>query len=900
MKLHFEANLGYQLDAVNSIVRLFEGAPRMKARDNVFAEVHANILSLSPERIFQNRDTILAEHRIADKDAHKTEEMDFSIEMETGTGKTYVYFRTIFDLHRAYGLSKFIIVVPSIPVREGVLKTLEMTRAHFKEMYSIPFEFFGYDSKKLAQVKAFCEANTLQIMVMNIQSFNAEERIISQERDSTHGVRMIDLIKQTFPIIVMDEPQVGMGTKKSEQALSSLNPLFKLRYSATHTDPKNVVYRLTPFDAYEKSLVKRVEVLSATVDNTTDDIVVDDIVFPGGNGQPYTWLIVNRKNADGTFKTHRLKCGSPLKPGKVEVCDDLSVETGNPAYRGLIIERIWRDMEDGQDKIKFTNGNVLVKGAARRDNEDLFREQIRHTIKKHFDKKDVRNPLGIKVLSLFFIDRVSNYVNEDGKIRRLFVELYREEYQKRYKQEPKNIDAIHNGYFAQTGKGEWTDNEASMSKNSEAYQLILKDKERLLDLENPLEFIFSHSALGVGWDNPNIFNICTLNETKSAVKKRQELGRGLRICVDRNGDRFRDAADVHEGQEVNLLTVIANQSYHAFAEQYQQELSEEYGAEAQAPKVRDAKAQSKKLRLNRAKFESKDFSELWKRIALKTSWSAVFNEEAIIKRCAEEVATIRVPAPSINVELNRITTLGREDAPKLWNEYVGAADPRSANGVQASIDPVNEISDQTGLAFDTVRQILFKAGNPQNVTKNPIVFMTEAAERMKRIIDRELVTVVRYEQTGESFAPGLFKELDDTLSDIVATPNKGLYDAEKIDSDVERRFGAELDNDHRIRLFFKLPKWYSVPTPIGDYQPDWAIVVEKRSLDGNGSEVTYQFVVETKGTKRKEDLAPDERMKIECAVKHFEAVGLKEYLAPIDSFETFKEKANEATETRIF
>jgi type III restriction enzyme len=370
--------------------------------------------------------------------------------------------------------------------------------------------------------------------------------------------------------------------------------------------------------------------------------------------------------------------------------------------------------------------------------------------------------------------------------------------------------------------------------------------------------------------------------------------------VNQDGERVRDAADVKEGKEINLLTVIANQSYQAFAEAYQSELADEFGSDAPLPKPRDARKKPTRLTLNKTQFESKDFSELWKRIALKTQWSVSFHEPSVIDRCTEAVREIRVPEPSINVELNRITTLGREDAPQLWNEYVGAADPRAARGVKASLDPVNEISDQTGLALDTVRQILLKAGEPQRVTKNPIAFMTEAAERIKRVIDRELVTVVRYEKTGESYAPKLFQELDETLGEVVATPSHGLYDAEKIDSDVERRFGTELDHDHRIRLFFKLPKWYSVPTPIGDYQPDWAIVVEKRSLDGDGAEVTYQFVVETKGTKRKEDLTPDERMKIDCAIKHFEAVGLKEYLAPIDTFETFKEKANEKTETKIF
>jgi type III restriction enzyme len=889
MKLHFEANLGYQLDAVDSVVRLFESAPRMKARDTVFAEVHANILKLSPDRIFQNRDTIVSERKIAEKDAHKTPELDFSVEMETGTGKTYVYLRTIFDLHRAYGLSKFIIVVPSIPVREGVLKTLEITRSHFKELYSVPFEFFGYESKKLAQVKAFCESNTLQIMIMNIQSFNAEDRIISQERDATHGVKLIDLIKQTYPVIVMDEPQVGMGTAKSEKALASLNPLFKIRYSATHETPKNVVYRLTPFDAYNQNLVKKIEVFSVQTEGAVESLGFKDAVF-AGTKPPQAKLTANVRLAENGYKTKTITC----KTG-----DSIEEKTGNIAYRGLIVERIWRDINDERTKLQFTNGTVLMMGEQTgRDSDEVFREQIRWTIKKHFEKKAVRNPQGIKVLSLFFIDRVANYMNADGKIRKLFLELYREIYKEQFKKEPTNIDAVHNGYFAKTGNGEWTDSEASMSKNSDAYQLILKDKERLLSQDEPLEFIFSHSALGVGWDNPNVFNICTLNETESATKKRQEIGRGLRICVNQDGDRVRDVIDVKEGKEVNLLTVIANQSYQAFAQSYQDELKEEFGVDAPTAKTRDARKKPTKLKLNKARFESKDFSELWKRIAQKTDWSVSFLESDVIDRCTEVVRAIHVPDPSINVELNRITTLGREDAPQLWNVY-GGAERSAARGIKASLDPVNEISDQTGLAIDTIQKILEKSGKPEQVTRNPIAFMAEACEKIKRVINRELVTVVRYQKTGESYAPGLFEALDDTLGEVVATPNHGLYDAEKTDSDIERKFGVELDNDQHIRLFFKLPKWYSVPTPIGDHHPDWAIVVEKKMLDGNGAEVTYQFVVETKGTKRKEDLAPDERMKIDCAIKHFEAVGLKEYLAPIDTFETFKTRANASTNTHI-
>lgn len=883
MKLHFEPNLQYQLDAIDSVTRLFEGAPKVNPRDTILAEVHANILKLSHERILKNRDDVLNLRQITESDAHKTEEMDFSIEMETGTGKTYVYLRTIFELNRRYGLNKFIIVVPSIPVKEGALKTLKITKDHFRDLYSTPFEFFAYDSKKITQVKSFCEANTLQIMVMNIQAFNAEDRIISQERDTTHGVRMIDLIKQTYPIVIMDEPQVGMGTAAARQALAKLNPLFKLRYSATHTEPKNVIYRLLPSEAYDKGLVKKIEVFSVKSEGIVESLVFKEAIFKGRE-KPKAKLIVNR------YLNNR---GFQPAPVTFQEKDNLEQKTKNPAYRDMIIDRIWRDVNDNQVKLQFRGGAVLIKGEQTgTDKEQIFDEQIRRSIEKHFAKKDKLNPKGIKVLSLFFIDKVANYVDDAGLIKTLFIKIYKKLYKKHYGENAENIESIHNGYFAKTGNGEWTDSESSMKKNSDAYQLILKDKERLLSLDEPLEFIFSHSALGVGWDNPNVFNICTLNETQSQTKKRQEIGRGLRICVNQDGNRVRDLPETQEGEETNLLTVIANQSYQEFAEQYQTELIEEYGPDVKTVKPRNAKQQPEKIKLNKARFESDDFSEFWKRIAKKTKWSVSFHEPSIINLCAEVVKSVQVPDPTINVELNRITSLGREDAIEIWNEYVGSADPIAAKGFRASLDPINEISDQTGLALDTVREILQKAKNPQKITKNPIAFIAEAIERIKYVLDRELVKVVRYETISDKHDKSLFEELYTTYQNTIDTPNHGLYDKERVDSDIEKNFGIEAENDSQIRLCFKLPNWYSIPTPIGKHHPDWAIVMEKKALDKGGNETKYYYVVETKGTRAIDTLAPDEKLKIQCAMKHFEAVGLKEYMAPVDTFDYFKHEAN--------
>jgi len=451
---------------------------------------------------------------------------DFSVEMETGTGKTYIYLRTILELYRNYGLTKFLIVVPSIAVKEGVMKTLDMTRDHFNELYNEKIQYFEYDSKKTTRVRHFAYSNTLQVMVMNVQAFSSDDKIINQERDANNGAKLIDLIRSIRPVVIMDEPQEGMDSKNMEKRFDQLDPLFKLRYSATHKNPINLVYRLTPYEAYNQGLVKKIEVYSIHEENTQSNVEIEFMEIKFTSAKPEAKLQLNYK-VGTDFKT---------KVGFFKELDNLEEKTKNPAYKGWIIERIYKDLMDNTEKVKFSNGVELTKGSKHGwDKESIFREQIRWTIKRHFQKKDQYKDLGIKVLSLFFIDRVANYVLPEGIIRKLFVELYNQEYKERYGSEPLNVDQVHNGYFAKTKSDEYTDNVNSMQKNKEIYNLIMKDKERLLSFEEPLEFIFSHSALGVGWDNPNVFQICTLNESHSETKKRQEIGRGLRICVDKTG-----------------------------------------------------------------------------------------------------------------------------------------------------------------------------------------------------------------------------------------------------------------------------------------------------------------------------------------------------------------------------
>jgi len=890
MKIQFEPNLQYQIDAISSVVKLFDGAPYIKAVDRVFSEVSSNVLKISKEKIFENFKQITKENAIEESFLDDSL-LDFSVEMETGTGKTYVYLRTIFELHKEYGLNKFIIVVPSIPVKEGVIKTFKMTEQHFKQLYNTKADYFEYDSKKPVRVRNFATSNTLQVMVTNVQAFNTNDRIINQERDANQGVKLIDLIKQTCPVIIMDEPQEGMDSANMKKRFAGLNPLFKLRYSATHKKQINLVYRLTPYDAYNQGLVKKIEVFSIHESNMQSNVQIlfEGIRTSSSGKPPEAKLNLAFMSHQGTQKSKSVY----LKDG-----DNLEEKTKNPAYRGWVISRIMIDPLDETEKIKFSNGTELIKGnMIGWDKEGIFREQIRATIKKHFQKKERLHDKGIKVLSLFFIDRVANYVEEEGLIRKLFVELYEEEFKNKYGHEPNDISKVHNGYFAKAkSTGEYTDNENSMSKNSEIFNLIMKDKERLLSFEEPLEFIFSHSALGVGWDNPNVFNICTLNESENTIKKRQEIGRGLRLSVMQDGKRYRDGDDVSEGQEVNLLTVIANQSYYAFVDSYQTELREEFG-ESPIPKPRDARKTPNQIKLNKTILEGDDFQNLWKKISKKTKYSVVFRESELVDQCIESLNEIVVQEQKIQLELNRIQSISEDTKIMDSSKYVGSDEAMSKVSV-VSIDFVDEISEQTALSIKTVIKIFEGLKNKEMLNRNPVLYVAEAIDRIQNILEDEMVNLVNYQPFGQDYDTSLFQEIIETYGEVVPVKN-GLYDAVIYDSNIEKDFTRAIDEENKVKAFVKLPKWYEIDTPIGKYNPDFALVLEKTSLE-DGEITKYYFVIETKGSTEWNQLKQNEKMKIQCAVKHFEAIGLKEYLAPVEGFTDFKIKVNKKLNLNVF
>ena len=611
MKLQFDANQQFQLDAVAAVTELFDGQPQGAPEYSVinvadWGDMFAgqsrtelgvgNRLLLAEEKLTANTRLVQVRNDIDLSDASAPlgawELFDsaaniarrclhFSVEMETGTGKTYVYLRTIFELSRRYGFQKFIIVVPSVAIREGVLKNIDITAEHFRALFNnLPFEHFVYDARKINRLRQFAVSNTLQILVINIDAFRKnftgteeeqKSNVIYKESDKLSGRQPIEFVQATRPIVIIDEPQSVDNTDKAQEAIKALNPLCTLRYSATHRNPYNLVYRLDPVRAFELKLVKQIVVASASADGGANDafVRVEQIDYKKGIKAK---LRIHVQTATGPKeKSVTVKNGADL----------FTLSNERACYQdGFSVAEI--NAEPGNEFLRFNNGRVLRLGEEMGGMQgDVWRVQIKHTLKRHLEKDLQSRARGVKVLSLFFIDRVANYRDYDnaGKpIKGKFAELFEAELAElakdnRYKELDwlkLPVEKLHNGYFAQDRKGVLKDTRGDTQADDEVYNLIMKDKERLLSLEEPLRFIFSHSALREGWDNPNVFQICTLNETKSAMKKRQEIGRGLRLPVDQSGVRVFD-------ESVNKLYVMANESYEDFARALQTEYEEDCG-----------------------------------------------------------------------------------------------------------------------------------------------------------------------------------------------------------------------------------------------------------------------------------------------------------------------------------
>ena len=993
MKLQFDANLHYQEQAVSAVVDLFRGQTPKRSAFTVTMEDDAgqtttdngiaNRLELLEDEILENLQAVQLRNGLPQTKTLKKGAYDFDVEMETGTGKTYVYLRTIFELNKAYGFTKFIIVVPSIAIKEGVAKTLEITREHFRTIYNnVVYDTYIYDGSKPEEVRSFAVNDNISIMVINIAAFRksfdgdqekeSKANIIHRAIDKLNGMRPINLIQETNPIVIVDEPQSveGKGASASKKAMSSLNALCTLRYSATHVEKHNLVYKLDAVDAFDLELVKQIEVASFESLDYHNKAYMK-LLSVDNKKSPITAKIELDCEVKGTIKR---------KAVTVRQGDDLSEKLSGyrEVYNGYVIDDIY--CEKGHEYVSFTTKpEILRLGEAVGDIDDraIKEQQIRKTIEEHLNKELVLNPRGIKVLSLFFIDKVSNYryydadgVRHNGIYAEMFEKNYRELIQRpKYRTlfQDMNLDTlpqeVHGGYFSGDKKGtnsdrEWKDTSGATAVDESAYNLIMRDKEELLSFNKKLRFIFSHSALREGWDNPNVFQICTLNETKSEIKKRQEIGRGLRLCVNQNGER-------QYGFAINTLTVMANESYEKFAATLQKEYEEEEGirfgileshsfanipirqpdgstaylgvekseqiyqafkscgylnakdevtddlrkalktnslqvpaelAEHQhaiagvckkaAGGLNIKPANDKRsVHLNKERFLSEDFKELWNRIKYKTTYHVEFDSEKLVEQCCEKMQVeLNVGAAKLMYTKAKVqVSEGGVDTTETQRLSVMTTD-----GKEQLPDIITYLQNRTGLTRKTIVRILTESKTLQLFKKNPQAYMDQVAKLISSTMQLFIVDGIKYTKLGDTefYAQELFdsEELTGYLERNMFESHRSVYEYVVYDSDVERGFAEQLENNESVKVYAKLPDWFKVPTPLGSYNPDWAVVIQDNGLN------RLYFVVETKGSMEGKDLRPKEQAKIRCGEKHFAALGNDVKFMKADSFQSLAER----------
>lgn len=871
MELKFE-ELAYQTDAVNAVVRLFEGQRRksFSLHDAGIELFVGNKLDLNWAQIGENLNNVQKTFGQPETEIGQ-HGLNFSVEMETGTGKTYVYLRTIFELNRQYGWTKFVIVVPSVAIREGVLQTLRATKNHFAELFNKPvMNFSEYDSKRLGALRNFAVNDGIEIMVINIQSFEKDGNVINQVNES--GDAPIELIRQTRPIVIVDEPQ-NMETENRLAALDSFNPLFILRYSATHKNSRHKVYSLNPVEAYNQKLVKQIVVQSVLAENDSNGAFVELVEIQAGKGSLKAKLNIHyRGETETKKKTVWVRSGKNGKQG-----DDLfDKSNGNEAYRhGYIVDGLNFD----EQMVAFSNGLQI----SRADNQDALQDevmkaQIRCTIEEHLKRERKLKPLGIKVLSLFFIDKVAHYRAADGsagKFAQWFAEIYRE-------LTGEDAKGVHDGYFSQDKQGRLKDTNGTTQADNDTYHSIICAKEMLLSFDSPLSslrFIFSHSALKEGWDNPNVFQICTLNETRSPIKKRQEIGRGLRLAVNQNGERVRD-------ESVNVLTVIPNESYESFAKKLQEEYEDECGIKFAASNIKDGR--KRKTQTFRKNFPlDPEFQAIWQKLDRKPRYRVQYDTAELVKQAADAVFRLpEIHAPKIQTRKAKI-----EQSITYGIEAVETASGSLKTETAFAIpDILGEIQSKTGLTRRTVFDILKTSGRLNDAANNPQRFIDLAAEKINRCLHALMSEGIVYELTdNEQYRQELLRNLqkmenegeefyfDDKTTFTVQNGQKTIAENYiPLDSETEQKFAADCENYENVSLYFKLPRWFKIPTPLGNYNPDWAVVKQ------NG-EKAY-FVAETKNTGQgiqngvdESRLREDEQLKIQCARACFEKVQEVEY-----------------------
>ena len=888
-------NPEHQKKAIRSVVEIFRGMERNTYDNATVEDIRANYCSLSSNELFANIQRVAEENNIPLANACLQDTNDACIEMETGTGKTLTYIQTAFELYKEYGLTKFIVLVPSVPIRQGVIDTFTNFRRQLEDRYDCSLNAFVYDSSKLSNLRDFITAETPQLMIMTMASFNSEDKILNQKvrEDLFNNKPHIDAVGQTHPVIFMDEPQEGMDTDNSKESLAKLKPLFKLRYSATHAVKVNMLYRLTPSDSYRLGLVKKIEVLTVTEKNDEATLKIEISDVQETKGEPKVKLRLWKFNK--TKENFKFADSSFLKKG-----DNLAAKSGNDSYADFTISRIYKKMNTRKWMVEFSNGTSIEQGASSANKEQIWALQLEWLIRRHFENQLRLRPLGIKNLSLIFIDKVANYMSA---ARPVIKNIFEEQYAKVYAEfhggkspTEEQTRAVQGFYFAKTSNGEYSDNETTNRNNKEIYDQILHNKQLLLSFDSPIEFVFSHSALGVGWDNPNVFGIATLNESYSENKKRQEIGRGLRICVDQQGQRVYDGDDAGDDEIVNQLTVVPNETYETFARSYQNENERAFGSKDAGAKLKHThKGQHK----NRVTFKMKKdetfngvFRRFWNLVAKKTTYRVHFDEDAIVRRSIETLNEISIGDYKAEVASYRVS-----DIESLSREYQGSEDYR-LHGRFTPQDLLENLSEKTGLCYNSVLKILQGITNKEHYLKNPPVYMEQAVFKIKQIQLEELTRCVEYTPTAELF-PFRFEDFTkDACENYVSTPNHGVWDKTLYDSSFERDFAAEVDKaDSDVVCFLKFPSWYKIPTPIGSYNPDFGVVLKRVSLHNPQDKREFYFVVEIKGTNDITDnkaLSPHEVARITCAIKHFRSIGIEAcYKAPIREYQTFKAQADQ-------
>jgi type III restriction enzyme len=860
MKLHFDSNQEYQWDAIKSITDIFEGQP-LSNGDFEFSMASAGALhsengfgnkfDLPEEQIWENIQSIQQRNEIKTVNA-EFQGMHFSVEMETGTGKTYVYLRTIYELQKLYGFKKFVIVVPSVAIREGVLKNLQITHEHFQSLYDkTAISFDSYDSKKVSNIRGFASSNAIQILVINIDAFAKDENIINKPNDKLTGKKPIEFIQSCNPIVIVDEPQ-NMETDIRRKAIQNLSPLCTLRYSATHTNLYNLMYSLNPVKAYDLGLVKQIEVDSVVSENAMNEAFIQ----------------LGSISATKTKVTAKLTIDCNTDKGVVKKA--ITVRSGDDLYKLSNQREIYKDgfiideIDAGNSTISFTNGTMLSVGGSQGGmNDEVMKFMIRKTVEEHFKKEKAYKDKNIKVLSLFFIDRVKNYREYDasgnpikGKFAKWFEEIYKHETDKPiYKGLlPYTEQEVHNGYFSQDNKGRIKDTGGETQLDDDTYKLIMQDKEKLLDMGTPLRFIFSHSALREGWDNPNVFQICTLNETKSEIKKRQEIGRGLRLSVNQIGQRIFD-------RNINKLTVVANESYEDFAKALQQEIEQDCGVNFSG-RIKD-KGKREKVNLRKGFEADPKFLEIWDKIKFHTHYSVAYKTQELITLAAKAIKEMpETKKPTIKSTKKKVIITDEGVEGQLLSD---SGD--DSYGLNFEIpDMLAYIQSKTELTRNTILGILKKSGRVNELLLNPQLFMDNAVKAIKIVLYELMIDGIKYEKIGNKvYEMKLFEDNEleiylDQFTHTINTPDKTIYENYMpLDSKVESDFAKDCESSENIEFYFKLPFWFKIDTPIGSYNPDWAIVFK-------GEKKIY-FVTETKSVGQ--ELRGSEQMKIKCGTAHF-------------------------------